>query len=67
LVGGDLTVGQRTVGDGDGDGEITALDALIALKEASQSTGQDLSLDVNLDGQVTEADARLILILARPG
>ena len=67
LVGGDLTVGQRTVGDGDGDGEITALDALIALKEASKSTGQDLSLDVNLDGQVTEADARLILILARPG
>ena len=67
LVGGDLTVGQRTVGDGDGDGEITALDALIALKEASQSTGQYPSLDVNLDGQVTEADARLILILARPG
>ncbi len=66
LVGGDLTVGARTVGDGDGDGEITALDALIALQEASQTSEQDLSLDVNGDGKVTEVDARLILILARP-
>ena len=66
LVGGDLTVGTRAIGDGDGDGEITALDALIALKESSRSTGQDLSLDVDGDGQVTEADARLILRLARP-
>ena len=67
LVGGDLTVGARTLGDGDGNGEITALDALIALQEASLTTGQDLSLDVDGDGEVTQVDARLILIMARPG
>ncbi len=67
LVGGDLTVGTRTPGDGDGSGQITALDALIALQEASLTSGQDLSLDVDGDGKVTQTDARLILIMARPG
>ncbi len=63
----DLTVGFSIIGDGDGDGRLTILDAFIALKEASKAPElQHMTLDINGDGQVTELDARLILESARP-
>ena len=63
----ELTVGFPIIGDGDGDGRLTILDAFIALKEASKAADlQHMTLDMNGDGQVTELDARLILESARP-
>ena len=61
--------GETTVvpGDVDGDGEVTAADARLALRAAvgleSYATGsrEALACDVDRDGQITSADARLIL------
>ena len=66
LVGADFKVGPRVRGDADGDSQVTALDALLALKMASGLQKVDLSLDVNNDGQITIDDARIILNMARP-
>lgn len=54
-------------GDADGDGEITATDAILALRAAmhlSQSTEGDEMLDINGSGSVDMADAILILRFA---
>ena len=48
-------------GDGDRDGRITSLDALMALRMSIGKIPEDLILDVNSDGQVTALDARWIL------
>ena len=48
-------------GDADGDGRITSLDALTALRMSIGKIPSDLTLDVNGDGQVTALDARWIL------
>ena len=66
LVGADFRVGAKIQGDGDGDGLVTALDALLALKMASNLLPVDLSLDINNDGKITIDDARSILKMARP-
>ena len=66
LVAGGLIVGQPMTGDGNGDGRITALDALIALRMFVQISPEDLVMDLNGDGRVTPQDARQILSLARP-
>ena len=56
-----------TLGDVDGDGEITAADARLALRRAvdletwTEEAVQFLSADVDTDGVVTAADARKIL------
>jgi hypothetical protein len=65
-VGADFKVGPRTRGDADGDSVITALDALQALRMASDLIKIDLALDVNNDGKITIDDARIILNMARP-
>lgn len=66
LVDGQLTVGQPVLGDGNGDGKITALDGLIALRMFKQLSPEDPVLDVDGDGRVTPEDARQILAMARP-
>jgi hypothetical protein len=64
LVDGGLIVGQPMPGDGNGDGRITALDALIALRMFVQISGEELYMDLDGDGRVTSQDARQILALA---
>ena len=53
------------LGDGDGNGVITASDARIALRISAKiqtaSDAVNCALDVNSDGKVTAADARIIL------
>ncbi|HEY66328.1 MAG TPA: hypothetical protein G4O02_17395 [Caldilineae bacterium] len=66
LVHGQITVEQRLVGDGNGDGKVSVLDALIALKMYVKSIPEDLIMDVNGDGRVTPDDARQILMMATP-
>lgn len=66
LVGADFKVGAKLLGDADGDSRVTALDALLALRMASNLQKIDLSLDVNNDGKITIDDARIILNMARP-
>jgi hypothetical protein len=51
-------------GDYDGDGQLSAVDALSALQMAVGKRPVDLSLDMNGDGQVTSLDARTILKIA---
>ena len=67
LTDGELTVGFRIVGDGDGDGAVSALDALIALRMSHGLTEVDLALDMDGDGKITGDDARQILAMAGPG
>ncbi len=56
------------MGDVDGNGEVLAADALLALQIATQKIvaedAQIAAADVNLDGEVTPADALLILQFA---
>ena len=66
LVGADFRVGAKVQGDGNGDGLVTAFDALLALKMASNLLAADLALDINNDGKITIDDARTILNMARP-
>ena len=63
---GEVAVGDRISGDGNGDGSITTLDALIALRMAAQTQAADLIMDVDGDGQVTQQDAQQILAMAAP-
>ena len=64
---GAFTVGTPAVGDGNGDGKITALDALIALRMSAGVAKVDLFMDVNGDGRVTPTDARQLLSMVRQG
>ena len=64
---GTLRVDSTVVGDGNGDGRISPLDALIAMKMFVGLASEDLVLDVNRDGRVTPDDAVEILKLARRG
>ena len=64
---GMLKVDSTVVGDGNGDGRISPLDALIAMKMFVGLASEDLVLDVNRDGRVTPGDAVEILKLARRG
>jgi len=67
LVPGRLAVDDPIAGDGNGDGNITAIDALIALRMFVGLAEEDLAMDVNNDGQVTPDDARQLLAMARQG
>ncbi len=51
-------------GDGNGDGLCTEVDALMALQMAVGKLAEDLNMDVDQDGQVTERDALTILLWA---
>lgn len=55
-------------GDVDGDGNVTAADARLALRAASQlellNDVEKYAADINGDGKITAADARLILNMA---
>ena len=64
---GMLTVGAAGVGDGNGDGRISAVDALIAMRMFVGLVSEDLVMDVNGDGRVTPADSMQVLNLARRG
>ena len=67
LVPGKLSVDNPATGDGNGDGNITAVDALIALRMFVGLAEEDLVMDVNKDGHVTPDDARQLLAMARQG
>jgi len=56
--------GGKVLGDCDGDGVITASDALCALKMSVKLVTEDKNLDMDKDGSVTSNDARLILMKA---
>ena len=64
---GSLTVDAAGVGDGNGDGRITAVDALIAMRMFTGLVNEDLVMDLNGDGRVTPADSMQVLNLARRG
>jgi len=64
---GRLMVEEPMTGDGNGDGNITAVDALIAMKMFVGLIKEDLGMDVNGDGRVTPDDARQLLTMARRG
>ena len=61
-----FTAGKPKTGDGNGDGNITALDALMALKMVRGQATVDLVMDMNGDGAVTIEDVRQILAAAKP-
>ena len=61
-----FTAGTPEAGDGNGDSQITALDALIALRMARGQATVDLVMDLNGDGRVTTEDVRQILATAKP-
>jgi len=65
-LNGELSIGQKQLGDGNGDGKISVLDALIALKMYVQLLPVDLILDINKDGRITPEDARLITGMSKP-
>ena len=53
--------GGHVPGDCDGDGQITAADAMCALNISVGNMENDMKFDVNGDGRVTSGDARVIL------
>jgi hypothetical protein len=61
LQNGLVTIESKRKGDYDGDGRLTAKDALAALKIAVGDLPQDLNLDMDGDGRITAEDARRIL------
>ena len=67
LVGGELRVETPMSGDADGDGAVTARDALIALKVIADASPGYEWLDLNGDGVVDAVDVDQILSLAQPG
>ena len=67
LADGQLSIGARIAGDGNGDGKVSALDALIAMGMATGLNEVDLALDLDGDGTVTVDDAREILAMAGRG
>ena len=50
-----------TPGDGDGDGKLTALDAMMALKMSVKLIAEKNALDIDKDRSVTSRDAVLIM------
>ena len=52
---------QPVPGDSDGDGTLTAKDALMALKMSLRLLPEDKGMDMDKDGRVTANDATLIL------
>ncbi len=56
-----------TLGDGDGDGLCTEVDAQVAMQMAMGRLAEDLKMDVDQDGRVTESDALQILGWAAAG
>lgn len=55
---------EESQGDADGDETYTALDALYALQMAVGKIPEDMTMDMNSDGQVSSIDARKILRIA---
>ncbi|WP_342305279.1 LamG-like jellyroll fold domain-containing protein [Methanolobus sp. ZRKC5] len=55
---------EQSLGDFDGDGIYTSVDALAALQMAVGKIPEDLIMDMNSDGQVSSMDARMILRIA---
>jgi hypothetical protein len=55
-------------GDCDGDGELTAADALCALKMSVGNREEDLKMDMDKNDLVTSGDARILLrlVVGRP-
>ncbi|NQT72095.1 MAG: hypothetical protein HQ553_04915 [Chloroflexi bacterium] len=67
-VNGSVTIdSDRTVGDSNGDGVLTELDALAALRMSVNLMEEDLILDMDQDGRVTAKDALVILSIAVRG
>ncbi|MBL8797515.1 MAG: hypothetical protein JNM56_26685 [Planctomycetia bacterium] len=66
IDGSVIIVGEsgKIPGDHDGDGLVTAGDALSALKMSVKLLPEDKNLDLDHDGHVTSNDARLILVKA---
>lgn len=65
---GTVTIGKKTQpGDYNGDGKVTEVDALAALKMSVGLLKTDLILDIDKDGKITAEDARLILKQAITG
>ena len=58
---GRLTIQPSFLGDGDGDGRTTEVDALMALQMSVGLRPEDLVLDADGDGNVTSNDARILL------
>jgi hypothetical protein len=67
ITGSVRIVPRRTPGDFDGDGRLTAADALAALEMSVRLRPEDLNLDRDSDGTVTSLDASLILRAAVGG
>ncbi len=65
---GTVTIsGNRIPGDYNGDGLVTELDALAALRMSVKLLAEDLILDMDQNGRVTAEDARRILSIAVRG
>lgn len=63
-INGEIVVvgaNEQISGDADGDGVLTAADALNALKMSVELIPVNLVCDLNKDGKVTSTDAKLIL------
>lgn len=58
---------DRTIGDNNGDGVLTELDALAALRMSVDLMEEDLVLDIDQDRRVTAKDALAILSIAVRG
>ena len=67
LQNGSITIGTKVKGDYDGDGRLTAKDALAALKMSVKDLPEDVNLDMDNDGRVSAEDARLLLAAALSG
>lgn len=65
-VNGIFSIGHKLLGDGNGDNQITVVDALIALKMYVKAIPEDLNMDVDNDGKVTHEDAFQIMSMAKP-
>jgi hypothetical protein len=55
---------DRLLGDYNGDGKVTEVDALAALRMSVKLLAEDLIVDMDQNGKVTAEDARLILVQA---
>ena len=65
LSHGAVTIEDKTLkGDWNGDGKVTELDALAALKISVGLLDENLALDMDGDGRITASDARQILQIA---
>lgn len=58
------STGYALQGDANGDGRVTSVDALLALRMAVTAIPVDLAADMDGDGFVTSADASLMILKA---